>query len=487
MPPQLVPSDDRATEISCDALVVASFAADDGPALSGAGAELDRALDGRLSEHLRAISFKARVGDVTLVPTLGRLRAQTVAVAGLGPRDGAGPNEVRRAAGAAARRLSERSTIACSLHDSVDGAAAAAAEGIALGAYRFAGYKSKPRADKLQRALLPGAGVADTERGGALADATILARDLTNEPASTMTPDALAQRARDMADAHGLECAVTDERGLEERGFGGVIAVGKGSEQPPRLIELRHRPDGARGRVVLVGKGVTFDSGGLTLKQLTSMAAMKTDMAGAAAVIGAMSALPRVGVSLDVTAIVPAVENMPDGGALRPGDVVTHYGGRTSEILSTDAEGRLILGDALAYACEMEPDAVVDVATLTGAISIALGPRAGGLFSNDDALRAELEEAGRRAGQLLWPMPLIDEYLRDGESDVADRRNSGVSGGGAIYAALFLRAFVRRGVPWAHLDVAGMARSERDYDEVSKGATGVPTRALLTWLERRQP
>ncbi|HEX2050562.1 MAG TPA: leucyl aminopeptidase [Actinomycetota bacterium] len=486
MPPQLIPSEERATEMSGDALVVAAFAADDGPALAGAGSDLDAALDGRLSEHLRAISFKARVGDVTLVPTLGRLRAQTIAVAGLGPRDSAGPTEVRRAAGAAARALCERATVVCALHDSVDGSAAAAAEGLALGAYRFAGYKSKPRAGRLERALLPGARVDDTERAAALADATILARDLTNEPASTMTPDALAARAREVAHAHRLECAVADERELAERGFGGIVAVGKGSAQPPRLIELRHRPDGARGRVVLVGKGVTFDSGGLTLKQGASMTTMKTDMAGAAAVIGAMSALPRLGVALDVTAIVPAVENMPDGGAVRPGDVVHHYGGRTSEVISTDAEGRLILGDALAYACEMEPDAVVDVATLTGAISIALGPRAGGLFSNDDALSAELRDAGERAGQLLWPMPTIDAYLRDGESEVADLRNSATSGGGAIYAALFLRSFVPRGVPWAHLDVAGMARAERDYDEVSKGATGIPARALLTWIERRQ-
>jgi leucyl aminopeptidase len=230
---------------------------------------------------------------------------------------------------------------------------------------------------------------------------------------------------------------------------------------------------------------VTFDSGGLSLKPMQSMMDMKTDMSGGAAVIAAMSALPRLGPNIEVDAYVPTVENMPGGRSLRPGDVITQYGGRTTEVLNTDAEGRLILGDALALASENQPDAIVDIATLTGSISVALGSKIAGVFSTSDELSAELRDAAASCGETLWPMPLADEYAGELDSQIADCKNVGSRYGGAIIAALFLKPFVQQRIPWAHLDIAGVARSDKDYDEISKGGTGVGTRTLISWMERR--
>jgi leucyl aminopeptidase len=317
------------------------------------------------------------------------------------------------------------------------------------------------------------------------ADATTTARDLVNEPASILTPEALAARAVEIADVAGLECSVLDERELADRGFGGIVGVGKGSHRPPRLIQMRYRPEAASGRVALIGKGITFDTGGLSLKDARGMVDMKTDMAGAAAVIATMGALARLGVSTEVLALVPACENMPGGNALKPGDVITHYGGRTTEVNNTDAEGRLVLGDALALACEEEMDAVIDVATLTGGISIALGRKSTGLFASDDDLARAIEQAAQAAGERTWRLPLYDDYKRALDSDVADMKNSGGRDASSITAALFLSEFVRDGVPWAHLDIAGTARAASDYDEVTRGGTGTGARTLLEWITAR--
>ncbi|MDQ4144727.1 MAG: leucyl aminopeptidase, partial [Actinomycetota bacterium] len=315
--------------------------------------------------------------------------------------------------------------------------------------------------------------------------ATLTARELTNEPASALWPEVLAERAREVAEVAGLECTLLDENELAERGFGGLLAVAQGSTRPPRLIELRYKPENPLGHVAIVGKGVTFDSGGLSLKDAKSMETMKTDMGGGAAVIGAMGALPRLDVRVEVTAVVPTTENMPSGSAVKPGDVITHYGGKTSEVLNTDAEGRLILADALAYVSEQRPDAIVDVATLTGAMMVALGKKAAGYFANDDGLAAEIERAAGTAGERVWRMPLFDDYRSDLDSDVADIKNIGTRFGGAIFAALYLGDFIGDGISWGHLDIAGPGRAESDYDEVTKGASGFAARTLVAWLESR--
>jgi leucyl aminopeptidase len=486
MPPQLMGSDEALDQVSCDALVVGAVTGDESGTLIDD--RIDGMLDGFLSEHLRDVSFKAKIGDVTIVPTQQKIAPKSVAVVGLGGRSDLDASALRRAAGAVVRRLSDRAVVASNIHEAVSGdeGSGAAGEGFLLGCYRFVAYKSDPKPSKLERILMlgnPDAGAL--ERATAIAEATWLARDLTNEPASTLTPERLASMATEMAEASGLECTVYDENALAERGFGGILGVNQGSIKAPRLIQLRHAPASPKGKVVLVGKGITFDSGGLSLKDAKNMETMKTDMAGAAAVVGAMSALARLDVGVEVLALVPATENMPGGNAIKPGDVIKHYGGRTSEVLNTDAEGRLVLADTVAFACEQEPDAIVDVATLTGAIMVALGKKATGLFSNNDGLRDELTAAAATAGERVWPMPLYDDYRSDLDSEIADIKNTGPRWGGAINGALFIRDFLKDGIPWAHLDIAGPSRADGDYDENVKGGTGVGTRTLLAFLERR--
>jgi leucyl aminopeptidase len=317
-----------------------------------------------------------------------------------------------------------------------------------------------------------------------LAAAVALARDLTNTPSVRKSPQWLADTAADMAASAGLTCRVWEAGELADAGFGGITAVGSGSQRPPRLIELRYDPPGADRHIVLVGKGITFDSGGLSLKTNDGMKLMKTDMAGGAAVIAAMSALSRLGIAHRVTGLVAAAENMPSGSAYRPGDVITQFGGRTVEVLNTDAEGRLVLADALAYAdAVLAPDQIVDLATLTGAARVALGSSYAALYATSDELAAALIEAGQASGDRLWRMPLAQEYRKALDSPVADLAHLDRAGGqaGSISAALFLREFVGSR-PWAHLDIAGAARCAADDGELTAGATGFGTRLLLRWL-----
>ena len=470
---------ENAHEVAVDVLAVGATPS----GLNESGAAIDERLDGALSEYLNQTGFKGKVGSTTLVPTLGRIPANAIAVVGLGDET---PAEVRRATAGAARRLSQHSNAASTLHEGLDSATLeASVEGWHLGNYRFKTYKADPRPPKLQRVMLVGDGDEDSvARATARANATITARDLVNEPASALWPEALAERAREIADVAGLEYSVLDENELAERGFGGLLGVAQGSSRPPRLIQLRYAPSNASTKIALVGKGVTFDSGGLSLKDAKSMETMKTDMGGGAAVIGAMGALPKLEVNAEVIGLIPTTENMPGGAAIKPGDVITHYGGKTTEVLNTDAEGRLILADALVYASEQRPDAIVDVATLTGAMMVALGKKAAGYFANDDALARDLEAAATAAGERVWRMPLFDDYRSDLDSDIADLKNIGQRWGGAIYAALFLRDFVGSRIRWGHLDIAGPGRSESDYDDVVKGGTGFAARTLVSLLER---
>ncbi|HZD39020.1 MAG TPA: leucyl aminopeptidase, partial [Actinomycetes bacterium] len=372
----------------------------------------------------------------------------------------------------------------------------AVTEGVLLADYRFDRYKAsadggeegrRPSLERLE--LVPGDG-ADRDAlqralaaGRVRAAATNLARDLVNEPANNLHPDDLAVAARGLVDK-GVTVTVKDERELAAEGFGGIVGVGQGAANPPRLIELRYQPEGARGLAVLVGKGITFDSGGLSLKTPDGMVTMKTDMSGAAAVLAVMSALRDLDVKVAVTGYLASAENMPSGAATRPGDVLKMKNGKTVEVLNTDAEGRLVMADALALGATMRPDALIDVATLTGACMIALGKRYAGLMSNDDALAAEMLEAAGAAGERAWRLPLPQEYRKELDSEVADLKNVGDRYGGALTAGLFLQEFVD-GQPWAHLDIAGPARGDSDDGYLAKGATGAAVRTLLSWLERR--
>jgi leucyl aminopeptidase len=380
------------------------------------------------------------------------------------------------------------------------GAVQAVTEGALLAAYRFDKYKhAQPKANGASRpaelaalALHTGAsggrgpgGLAGALAAGQVrAAATNLARDLSNEPANALHPADLAAAARKVLAGKGVTVKVKDEKALAAEGFGGIIGVGQGAEHPPRLIELRYAPKGATVEVVFVGKGITFDSGGLSLKPADSMRTMKTDMSGAAAVLATMSVLADLDVKVSVTGYLASAENMPSGRATRPGDVLTMKNGKTVEVLNTDAEGRLVMADALALGAAAKPDAIIDVATLTGACAIALGNRYTGLMANDEALAAELLDAAAEAGEPTWRLPLPPEYRKDIESDLADLKNVGDRYGGALFAGLFLQEFVD-GLPWAHLDIAGPARAESEDGYLSKGSTGVTVRTLLTWLERR--
>jgi leucyl aminopeptidase len=478
--PQVLPSSSRAEDLECDALVIPAFAGGDGFELPPEG--IPASLYSDVSGALADAGFKGAAGEVVVVPTLGNSPTRALVVAGLGQKSDAGPAHVRRAAAAAVRRLNHQGDVATLLHRAVGGSDSAAVEGFLLGTYRFTAYRTDQGRPSIRRILALGANEEAVAKGITLAHATALARDLINEPASSLNPVSLSERAQEVAAETDLSCAVMDEAELKSAGFGGILGVGKGSFVPPRFIQLRYQPENPTGKVALVGKGVTFDSGGLSLKDAKSLETMKTDMSGGAAVLAAMSTLSRLGCNVEVHGFIPAVENMPGGGALKPGDVITHYGGRTTEVLNTDAEGRLILADALAFASEQEPDAIVDVATLTGAIVIALGRKLGGLFSNDGVLQKEIKDAAAASGEYFWAMPLFSDYRSELESEIADSKNIGVRYGGAIMGALFLQAFVHEGLPWAHLDIAGIARSDSHYEDVSKGGTGAATRTLINWL-----
>ncbi|WP_158885326.1 leucyl aminopeptidase family protein [Amycolatopsis anabasis] len=356
--------------------------------------------------------------------------------------------------------------------------------GFLLGGYRFtvSAEPAKPGVRALHL-LAPTERVAEyaevVARVRALAEATVLARDLANTPSNVKDPAWLAETAERVADGvPNLRVTVRDEIWLAEQGFGGVLAVGGGSASPPRLIEAEYRPRGAKTHLLLVGKGITFDTGGLSIKPADGMHLMRTDMAGGAAVIAAVRAIASLRLGVRVTALVPAAENHVSGGAYRPGDVVRHYGGRTTEVANTDAEGRMVLADALVYGIRrFKPDAVVDAATLTGAMKVALGLRTGALFANDDDLAERVLAAGGDAGEAWWRMPLLDAHADAVRGELGDVTQA-PSGPGGITAALFLREFVD-GVPWAHLDIAGPARADKNYAEVVPGATGFAARTLV--------
>ncbi|MBV9285312.1 MAG: leucyl aminopeptidase, partial [Acidimicrobiia bacterium] len=369
--------------------------------------------------------------------------------------------------------------------------AEAVAEGAVLAAYRFTKYKNEAKPSKLESLVVVGRGAkvqTGADRGARIAAAVSLARDLVNEPAGAMTPTRLAEVAIEVGEREGLAVTVLDEVAIANEGLGGLQGVAQGSAQPPRLIELVYEPPGARSTIALVGKGITFDSGGLSIKTADGMETMKTDMSGAAAVLATMSVLPALAPKVKVIGILPTTENMPSGTAIKPGDVLKIRNGKTVEVLNTDAEGRLVLADGLSLAVEAGVDAIVDLATLTGACMVALGRKIAGLMGNNDAWSEQVADAAERAGEKVWPLPLPDDYRKLIDSEVADIRNTGGDRyGGALTAGLFLKEFVGD-VPWAHLDIAGPARSEEDNAYTPKGASGFGVRTLIELLTRyRKP
>ncbi|MEY2474990.1 MAG: leucyl aminopeptidase [Actinomycetota bacterium] len=428
-----------------------------------------RGFDGRLGEAQALL-----VDDGTTVIALG-----------LGDANGASPETVRRAAAALVRTTGKAATAALVLPIGNDGPGAgqAAAEGAKLAGYRYTAFKSEQAPPSLERLTVVGPGGARlqtaVDRGARVAEAVALARDLANEPAGSLTPTKLADLAVDVAERGGLQVTVLDEVAIANERLGGLLGVSRGSEQPPRLVELVYEPPGrSRGTVVLVGKGITFDSGGLSIKTADGMMTMKTDMSGAADVIATMSVLAAMGCKTKVVGIAPITENMPGGGAIKPGDVLRARNGKTMEVLNTDAEGRLVLADGLSLASEAGPDAIVDIATLTGAASVALGKKIAPVMGNDDGFLAQVHAAAERAGERFWTLPLPDDYRKDIDSDIADMKNIGKGGAGTIIAGLFLREFVD-GVPWAHLDVAATSRSDEDDGYIRKGSTGFGVRTLI--------
>ena len=470
-------------------VVLAPFVPDDAPVLgvpvfagrsvpAGAGAQIDL---GYLAER----GFEGRPGEALSLPAGD---GSTLVALGVGEASKVTPETLRRAAAALVRAAwqdaAAATTLLAAAPEGTDGRAAAqaVAEGASLAAYRFTRYKSDPRPCRLEHLTVVGEG-HDTEqgveRGALVAGAVAFARDLVNEPAGEMTPRRLAEVAAELAEREGLALTVLDEVAIVDEGLGGLAGVARGSQEPARLIELVYEPPSPRATVALVGKGITFDSGGLSIKTAEGMETMKTDMSGAAAVLGAMSVVPSLGLDLKVIGIIPATENMPGGAATKPGDVLRIRNGKTVEVLNTDAEGRLVLADGLSLAVEAGADAIIDLATLTGACVVALGRRIAGLMGNPEVWVAQVRAAAERAGELVWPLPLPDDYRKDIDSEVADIKNIGKPGqAGTLIAVLFLREFVE-GVPWAHLDIAGPARADDDDGYLRTGSTGFGVRTLI--------
>jgi leucyl aminopeptidase len=434
------------------------------------------------TRYLERIGFEPKPGRAQALPADD---GGIVVALGMGD-PGQVDAEACRKAGAAAVDAACRATDVAVALPAGAGAdeARALAEGMGLAAYRFGAYKSDPTPCRIERVTVIGAGGARLQqaldRAAAVVGAVALARDLVNEPAGTLPPPALAERAVEVGKASGVKVRVLDEKQLVRERMGALLGVGSGSLQPPRLIEMTYEPEGrARGHVVLVGKGITFDSGGLSIKTADGMVTMKTDMSGAAAVIATMSVLRALGVRTKVTGIVPAAENMPSGTAVRPGDVLRARNGKTIEVLNTDAEGRLVLADGLSLAAEARPDAIVDIATLTGAQVVALGKKIAALMGNDDGFTAQVQAAADRAGEPVWPLPLPDDYRSHIDSEIADLKNTGnPAQAGTLIGGIFLKEFVGE-VPWAHIDIAGPARADKDEGYLRQGGTGFGVRTLV--------
>jgi leucyl aminopeptidase len=445
-----------------------------------------------LEKALEALGATGKLGEITKVPGTGLVKARMIVAVGLGDQRILDYEKVRRTAGAALRSLAGTKSVAIVVTDPDAARIEAVTQGALLGNYAFHSFRGASAASQpepVQKIVITGDPkdkdqAAALTRAEVIAEAVNFARDLVNTPPSALPPEEIAQQAIDAVRKLPVGVEVWDEDALARDEFGGILAVGQGSANPPRLIRLEYSPKGAKRTLAIVGKGVTFDSGGLSLKPPKAMETMKCDMSGAAAVIAAVAAIARLKLKVNVIGWIPTVENMPGGRAQRPGDVITIFGGRTVEVLNTDAEGRLILADALVAASDEEPALIIDAATLTGAQTVALGDRTSGIMANDDDLRAAIYDTATRAGETMWHMPIPEESRGTLDSAIADIKNIGDGKGGMLSAAAFLREFVPDNQPWAHLDIAGPAFNEGGpYGYTPKGGTGAAVRTFIQAAE----
>jgi leucyl aminopeptidase len=479
----LLTSQSAPTATDADALVIGVSQGPDNPVPAPDIDDID------LMAALTALGATGKPEEVTKIPTGGRIPVPVVVAVGLGADRATGADRqsylerLRRAAGTATRELTSGPArrIAVALPAGEPDEAEAVALGALLGSYAFRKYRTAGAAPGDVEITVYTPHDAAADRARILAAAMTLVRDLVNTAPADMVPADLAAAAEQTARSSGLGVQILDETELAKGGYGGILAVGMGSAHPPRLVRLEYTHPEATSTVVFAGKGITFDSGGLSLKPPKAMETMKADMSGAAAVLGALQAIAALGPAVNVVGYLPLAENMPGGGAQRPSDVITIHGGKTVEVLNTDAEGRLVLADALARSGADRPALLIDVATLTGAATVALGNRTSGVMATDEALAAQVAESAKRAGEAMWPMPLPEDLRKGLDSAVADIANvSGDRAGGMLVAGLFLREFVPDGVRWAHLDIAGPAFNDGSaYGYTPKGGTGAAVRTLV--------
>ncbi len=467
--------------------------------LNDAAASVDRALGGRLRNLLKSGEFEGKLNQAVLLHAPGRTPAKRILLVGLGKKKDARVDYVRQAMGTAVKRVRQAgaaSFVTC-LHGedvpkaSVVELAQALVEGAILGTYQFTEYLSEKKGGAKPVArltvLATDAWQVDdlkegARRGTAAAEAAMLVRDLCNHPSNVMTPTRVAAEAKKIGRERNVRVKILERAQAERLGMGAFLGVARGSHEPPKFIVLEYAGSRRKGKpIVIVGKTITFDTGGISLKPSENMEQMKADMTGGAEVLATVRAAARLRLPIHLIGILPATENMPGGRAIKPGDVLRAMSGKTIEVQNTDAEGRLILADGLAYAARLKPAAVIDIATLTGACVIALGQFAIGMFGNDESLKRSVREAGLKAGERVWEMPLWEEYFEQLKSDVADMRNIGGRGGGMITAALFLSKFIGDH-PWVHLDIASTDWSERERAYLPKGPTGIGTRLLIQYL-----
>ncbi len=484
------------SKIETGAIIVNCF--EDEKQLDGDAAAVDAVLNGAISQLVKQGDIKGKLNEITLLHSMGKLPTGRVVVTGLGKKAVLTLDKVRGAVGETCRYLRQKGVdrIASGLQGAgvnglkMENTVQAITEGAMLGLYAFRKHITKKENSYTEVKEFTIVGREENtfekaiSRGRIIAEAVNWARDLVNEPSNFMTPADMAESARKIAGDYGLKIEVLEKPQMESLGMGALLGVAQGSQQPPRFIILSYQgkePDEVD--VALVGKGVTFDSGGIDIKPYEGMHEMKGDMAGGASVLGTLMAVARLKPGMNVTALVPATENMPSGTAQKPGDIVTAMNGKTIEILNTDAEGRLILADALSYARKIGAKTIIDVATLTGACRMALGTICTGVFTNNQALADKLIAAGNEVGELAWQLPMFEEYNEQIKSDIADVKNIGGRYAGAITAAKFLAEFIN-GTPWVHLDIAGTSETDKDKGYQIKGATGVPVRTLVNLVEK---
>jgi leucyl aminopeptidase len=493
----------RAFEVAADIAIIGAFTFPKPPPKSKAGEvpaplkAIDEALGGGLAKLIAKEEFSAKKDQVISIPTLGRLPVDKIVIIGLGERRTVSNADVRAFAGKAARCANNEKarSLALGVPDGIEKRMRYVAEGLELGAYRFTKYftgERRPKAELDSVAIAcdaKGVRAPDAKKaielGQKIAGGVNLSRDLSNEPGNVMHPAVLAVRAQEMAKANGIAIQVFDHKEILKRGMKLIDAVGRGSANEPRFVHMSYKPKKSKKRIIFVGKGITFDSGGISIKPAAGMGEMKHDMSGAGNMIGLMAAVAALKPNVEVHAILASAENMPDGNAYRPGDVWGSLDGKTVEIINTDAEGRLVLADALAYARALEPDLLIDNATLTGACVVALGNSCSGWYATNDATANIFAAGVKEAGEQMWRMPLLEDLREQIKSEVADVKQTGERWGGSITAALFLREFIGDTKNWVHADIAGPATAERPSGWTqAKGATGHGVLTFLAIVER---